>query len=347
MKFGTKAAFMALVRQLQLLTALWESQGNHVNALLTLPKHLKPKVDVFDEVRQQRGNVAVFQWFAYGKQIVGFYKDGLKNVWTNHRQVKKLEPVPVQEMAQTLYQSTVECEAKRGDLVKAGAQLVEPRLFKLSRSEFQLVRRTNRDFYKLFSFGALFLIFMEFTPLLCYVFPEVTPLTCILPMFWKRIYNSRPTPNVEDPEYATKTAYSIPAEHVAPLADALKIKSKNVPAFFYPETVLRRRLQFYCNYLKVDNYYLSGLNGDGNIWSLAPQELVLACLERNLQVDLKKYTEIELKSVKERASEEKAFLDELRLRLFQFIVDFEKANAGYLLSGRSVEAPPREVISWR
>lgn len=59
-------------------------------------------------------------------------------------------------------------------------------LLKISRAEYQLILRTERDFPKLPIFGLLFLLFEEMTPLVCFLVPSLIPSTCILPNLLKK-----------------------------------------------------------------------------------------------------------------------------------------------------------------
>ncbi|OBA20746.1 putative pentamidine resistance factor, mitochondrial precursor [Metschnikowia bicuspidata var. bicuspidata NRRL YB-4993] len=265
-------------------------------------------------------------------------------------------------MAQHLYMNLVENRAEKaattGDVVRAGAAAeacVSPGLLGMSRADFQLLRRTPPDFVKIPAFAVLCAIFMETTPVLCYAFPELTPLTCVLPLLLPRIWRPGPMKDLQAQmtpaeiglvaDYMMKTAYNMPPRHVRLLCAALRLKTKYVPSQMFPEFVLRKRLHDYFNYLTVDNYYLSGMNGDGNVWNLDVQELVLACLERNLVDDCKALVGVlSSGSLESRADA----LDALRLKLVRFIADFSSANVGYLAVGHLLESPDvKTVTKWR
>ena len=95
---------------------------------------------------------------------------------------------------------------------------------------------------------------------------------------------------------------------------------------------------------------MSGLNGDGNMWNLNDQELVLACLERNLiqniVYDTKLFNQIS-DPIQKQMFQDK-YMGKLRVKLFQYLVDFDSFNIGYLAVNHAI---PREeevnVIAWR
>ncbi|SGZ54080.1 CIC11C00000001211 [Sungouiella intermedia] len=264
-------------------------------------------------------------------------------------------------LAQVLYMNFVENRSKNentsSDVIrtdKAVATTVDEGLFLLTRAEFQLLKRTPSDFAKIPMFAVLVAIFMEMTPVLCYTFPEVTPSTCVLPSILPRIWNSKTGKKLRESitaesaapldDYAMKTAYNMPLEHVHLLTGALRLKSKYIPLAMYPESVLRARLQNYYNYLTVDNYYLSGLNGGGNLWGLDISELVLACLERNLVDDIDALVKIQSLGTLE---EKKAEIESLQMKLFQSIANFQNCNIGYLAIGHLLPKPDIGVEKWR
>ncbi|KAK6455841.1 uncharacterized protein RJT20DRAFT_129211 [Scheffersomyces xylosifermentans] len=401
-----KAQFAKEVKQSQVLGSLWrkdqkDEAAHAINAESTLPLDLKPKIEIYEEIRQENADSSTValklkQSYGYGKALMHFYKTGVSNVWRNRKEVKELRKyqfklsdnvnskgkdvdirIPgfsklTSDMAQALYISQIETKTEKdknsGHIIKKSGsvskKLIDTGLFNMSRSQFQLIRRTNSDLSKIPWFLVVLLIFMESTPLVCYAFPQLTPSTCVLPSILPRLWSpgsvdklhkltSKALESKDIADLALRNAYNLPIEEVRLLSTSLRLTSKFIPAYLYGESLLRRRLQEYYNYLKVDNYYLSGLNGEnsGNVWNLSKQELLLACLERNLIRDLKKDVQSyqEIKDEAERSSKEAEFYTKLRLRLFQFIVDFEKYNIGYLGLGhllKDAEAPDT-ILEWR
>ncbi|KAK7678761.1 hypothetical protein QCA50_018196 [Cerrena zonata] len=337
--------------------------------------------------------LSVKQLTAYAKSLLSFYKNGVVNVWKNKSAMNRIKKsdykltghlntkgedadirIPsfaklTSDMAQALYISKVENETvKDGSqtVVKNGQpeRIVDEHMFNITRRDYQLLKRTSIDFIKLPAFAVIIMIFAEVTPILCYWIPEITPLTCVLPSLIPRVWSPKATIQLRDSrleentqhslqDLALKNAYNLPLKDVRLICQALRLVSKYVPISIYPEPVLRRRLQDYYCYLKVDNYYLSGLNGkaSGNIWNLSNQELVLAALERNIILDIesetKRYEELAEETAK--TAEMNKYFDELRLKLLHFIIDFENYNVGYLGVNHLVEDPAdfETVMEWR
>lgn len=340
-----------------------------INAETTLPAPLKSKNETFEEVKvknPEKKGIALkaLQVTAFGKGMFKFYKAGLLNVWNNKREMNRLVnkelvisnqvnnkgksvnlKVPnfsklVYELTQALYMNKIENEqvklVTKGDVIKNDKTEViyDEELFNVSRAQFQLIRRTSEDFIKLPAFAVIVMIFAETTPFLCYAFPQITPLTCVLPSILPRLWDSKSgeliklirfdESKMED--WALETAYNLPYKTLLPLTGQLGLRSKYLPGAWYPESYLRNKLHQYYNYLIVDNYYLSGLNGNGNIWDLSDEELVRASLERCLISDVSAF-------VKELENERAAKLEGLRLKLLRSVVDMDKYNVGYLTVG--------------
>lgn len=388
-----KSVFNQSVRSSQLLLSLWASNpDSQINNVSTLPLPIKLKSDLNKEIAESSGkqgfSLKTAQTFGYAKELVKFYKHGVKLVYGNYKLMRKLRnshykvtnqvsasgttvntkvpsfPVLTKEMSQALYMAFVENRTRientadnvvKHDSGSAALEVYRPKMFNMPRSDFLLFKRTPLDIAKIPTFSVIFIICMEFTPLLCYFFPEITPLTCILPSLRSRLWpkkcseavsNSVPE-NADLEEIANKTAYNLSLEQVRALADALRLKTKYIPTKLFPELVLRDRLQAHYNFLKVDNYYLSGLNGNGNVWNLDKEELLLACLERNLVSDISVISKLEDSTDPDKEEKIKQEIDYLRLQLAQFIVNFEKFNVGYLLLSQRVQKPEMEALEWR
>ena len=392
-KYGSlQKQLLSQINRSPLLQSLWANQnGTAVNSPSTLPLDMRSKDEIYKNVNMQNAGklgieVKAKQGFAYAKELMKFYKHGVSAVWQNNKKVRKLKnegykllglldragkeqgikianlEALTKYMAQAIYMNLMENRAEKdattGDVIRTDRALeacVSPRLFNMSRAEFQMIRRTPRDFMKIPMFAVIFTIFMEMTPVFCYAFPEVTPLTCVLPLILPRIWRSEPLQKLQleiteakigpVDDYVMKTAFNMPLEHVRLVCASLRLKTKYIPNSLFPEFVLRKRLHDHFNYLSVDNYYLSGLNGDGNVWDLSVQELVSACLERNLVPDCKQLVEILSKGPIEKRTDA---LDELRLKLVRFIADFGSANVGYLAVAHLLESPDMKTVrNWR
>ena len=372
--YELSASGAALRRQrTNLVKSIWhgstEKDDVAVNALSTLPIQMKSKAELYEQVRvenpQKSGwGLKLSQTTAYGKAVFRFYKEGVRNVWNNKREMNQLMKTEFKiqnqvdnkgqsvnlkvpsfsklgfELTQALYMNKIENEqirlATKGDVVKNDKVDVvyDEQLFNISRSQFQLINRTLKDFIKLPAFAVIFMIFVEMTPILCYAFPEITPLTCVLPSILPRLWDSKSAAKVRQlrsdeskvEDWALETAYNIPYESLVPLTGQLGLRSKYLPSAFYPESYLRNKLHRYYNYLVVDNYYLSGLNGNGNVWDLTDEELVQASLERCLISDVGAFVKIPPEA---KAAE----LKKLRLKLLRAIIDMDNFSVGYLTVG--------------
>lgn len=381
-----------------LLRSLWKQHlvsGVSVNAVTTLPKDIMPKDEIFkqiaDENPQKLGfSLKVKQTMAYGKTLMGFYKAGVVNVWNNNKEYKKLKTLFKidnqvadkgksiatrvtnfkklnHEMSQMLYMSRIENKTLNDNTSASTVVnhdketvVVDANLFLLARNQYQLINRTPKDFLKLPTFAVIFAICMECTPLLCYAFPEITPLTCILPSILPRLWNPANTEkvssltkellqNTSKDAVASLTAYNLDLELVQSLNKSLNLVSRYIPVTFYPESVLRDRLQNHYNYLMVDNYFLSGLNGGGNVWDLAYPELVIACLERNLISNLKQsVTQFDhIKDETEKLQFQTQHKNELRSKLVRFIMDFDNFNVGYLCLNEHLHpVNSKKLVEW-
>lgn len=369
------------LRRSYLFRAIWERKDlNGSNDTLNAPETLAAEVPerwlVFKRVANENklGNVLrlkLKQWFTYGKEIIKFYKHGGTNIWKNRKQLKHItkekyklggvlntkgQDIEVKlpafneltmEMANRLYLDHVETKAERdnitGDVIRKDNLIKtnSSNFFTLTRHDYQLIKRTSRDIIKLPVFGLIFLVFMECTPLVCYILPEITPLTCILPYFLPKVWNSKSSVKLLEERsdsidswenLALKNAYNLPIDQARLLAKCLRLTSRYIPNFLYPESLVRKRLQQHYCYLCVDNYYLSGQNSEGNVWNLLPQELMSACLERNLISDIGQDLD-HISSIKDEVKRDQLldrYYKTLRVKLMLFIVNFEKFNLGFV-----------------
>lgn len=366
-----------------------EKSDTSINCIESLPLVIRSKNQITQDV-SAAGNrsalgIKLRLGMTYARELARFYKHGVMAVWTNQRHLRLLKrkkyklsgvldrtgtevdiAIPTfkdltKSMAQQVYIRSMEDGAvegaKKDELVRWDASpKVSPRLFSMTRAEYQLLKRTPADFAKIPLFAVIATVFMELTPLVCYVFPELTPLTCILPSILPRIWRPKTRDalrnavekeiadsSVED--FAMKTAFNLPPKTLRALALCLRLKSKYIPTTIFPESILRNRLQSHFLYLLVDNYYLSGLNGGGNLWDLTTQELVLACLERNLIDNTRELVKIMNSAT---THDKQVFLDSLRLKLLLFIANFKASNVGYLAVDHMLPEPESSVMmEWR
>jgi hypothetical protein len=103
--------------------------------------------------------------YRLGKSYLSFYKTGLKNVWFNYKEYRKIK--------ERLGSFPL------NDVVKYGGKDGRPTI---SRREYQLYLRTRHDIGKLIPFGVILAICGEFTPLVVLVLGSaVVPSTCRIP----------------------------------------------------------------------------------------------------------------------------------------------------------------------
>ncbi|MCJ1441140.1 MAG: hypothetical protein MMC23_001626 [Stictis urceolatum] len=102
---------------------------------------------------------SISYYFTLGKSYLTFYKTGARATWTNYRACRSL--------LARLPQGTSPRDAARQGLI--------------TRSEWQLVRRTNADMKLVPVFALVFLVCGEFTPLVVLVLGGVVPRTCRIP----------------------------------------------------------------------------------------------------------------------------------------------------------------------
>ncbi|KAK6200489.1 uncharacterized protein RJT21DRAFT_121401 [Scheffersomyces amazonensis] len=365
--------------------------AEEINAESTYPDVIKSRKDIFEEIKVANSDAGAFslkfkQGLTYAKAIGSFYKEGIKkvgraskerrflinNVSLTNQLNNKNKTVSIKvknfnkltlEMTQALSMENIQTN-QSGSENYVKRKLTDDRLFVLPRVGYQILKRNPSDQIKIPIFAILALIFMESTPILCYYVPEITPRTCVLPSILPALWNTssstaltslrqkRYSPTKYE-DLAHKNAFNLPLDEAQYLAKALRLIPRHIPTFLVPEIYIRRKLKHYHNYLRVDNHYLSGMNGKGscNIWDLSTQELLIACLERNLILDIKKdlaYIE-EGKTVVERQTRSADYFDDLRIRLFKFIIDFHKFNIGYLGVNHLLNSKvdPKIINSWR
>ncbi|OAL71783.1 hypothetical protein A7D00_3813 [Trichophyton violaceum] len=112
-------------------------------------------------------------YFALGKAYLRFYKTGLKNVYGNYK-----ASIPLRK------QLGLPAYIPRSPWTDISASSTAPTTgaSSLTRSDFQLVRRSAYDLRRMIPFGFILLICGEFTPLVVLAIGNlVTPMTCRMP----------------------------------------------------------------------------------------------------------------------------------------------------------------------
>ena len=111
---------------------------------------------------------AIKHYYSMGKAFLGFYKVGVKNIYSNY-----LASRPIQSRIDKTFNSSLIAAAESGTL---------------SRSDFQLLVRNWHDVKRVPVFALVFMICGEFTPLIVIALSNVVPWTCRIP---RQIQNDR------------------------------------------------------------------------------------------------------------------------------------------------------------
>lgn len=321
----TNESFLKALDSNPTLSKLWHAKHqipdpDTINATTTLPIILRTKPAVFEDVKKANPEssgtgLKIKQYIGYAKSIIHFYKVGVQNVWRNKTLVNDIKK-----------KYFVESVEKNGEIIKRrlkngddavnilGAletmevieqetlqSLEKTTVLNLTRSELQTLLRTEEDFFKIPLFAIILLIFAETTPIVCYLFPEIAPSTCVFPGLLKKKFSSsinasakltklrleRYSDYYKKGEIPFQSVHKLPHDELRLLVETQHLKSRYIPASLYPISILRSRLQQHYNKIKVDNYFLiNGLEGN-NVWSLNKSELIRTCLDRGL-IDLSK-----------------------------------------------------------
>lgn len=157
-----------------------------------------------------------------------------------------------------------------------------------NRSEYQLLKRTPKDFIKLPIFSVVFGVFFECTPLIVALFPGIVPSTCLLPFQSRQQLSNREkaidhfkTTREKALQLASKedgvqsistrkplqyrsSTYKLSKEELYQLVRALNLVPKYIPLFIYPTKNLYKRVESCIDYLKADSYMISWSMGDSN-----------------------------------------------------------------------------------
>jgi hypothetical protein len=130
----------------------------------------------------ESGNVPITVRASYfyrlGKSYVTFYKTGVKNIWNNRKEYKKIKarlgPYNFEDAA--LYGGQAVNRSENSNEVNV------EKIPMITRREYQLCLRTKHDLAKLIPFGIVFAICGEFTPLVILALgSSVVPYTCRIP----------------------------------------------------------------------------------------------------------------------------------------------------------------------
>ncbi|KAI8979442.1 LETM1-like protein-domain-containing protein [Mycotypha africana] len=217
----------------------------------------------------------ISQFIQHSKELVRFYKDGLKQIWSNYQLTKEI----------------------RGKLEKDGMD-------SLTRQEFQLLRRSQKDMIKLIPFGFIFMILPESIPLFVIFVPGMIPSTCLKENQIRKqrekldekrqqitkytLMSSKKIEAIKPEDFLSKDKFRKLAIHYGHEFDLQYIMRKNLSAYcrfmglsdFGPAPMLRKRLAKHMNYLDQDDRFLIKEN---SVDTLSPKELCQAVEERGMR----------------------------------------------------------------
>jgi hypothetical protein len=115
-----------------------------------------------------------------GRAFLNFYKVGLKNVYANQKVTRPMRTAL--GLPAFLPTSMPPARGRHGPSSSSTALIAQMDSLKMSRADFQLVRRSAYDIRRMIPFGLILLVCGEFTPLIvALVGNAVTPFVCRLP----------------------------------------------------------------------------------------------------------------------------------------------------------------------
>ncbi|KAK5135136.1 hypothetical protein LTR08_005522 [Meristemomyces frigidus] len=155
-----EATSQAIEREYSAKATLASVESSKPGDLVNPPRSVLPPPLVLPE-RNKSQNVLVY-YFHSGRAYVTFYKEGVKAVWYNYK-------------ASSLLRERITREHGAKDAVEAAAKGL------ITRAEWQILQRNDRDIAKLPVFGVLVLVFGEWLPLLVPFMPGAVPGTCRIP----------------------------------------------------------------------------------------------------------------------------------------------------------------------
>ena len=268
-------------------------QPDHVKSALMIVE-AKAKHDAVNPPRStlppplslpERGSETVFiYYFRIGRAYGTFYKNGVKAVWYNYKAAKLLKERMTKEL---------------------GAKDVTDAVLKslISRSDFQVLARNDRDIGKLPFFGLLVLVFGEWLPLFVPFMPNAVPGTCRIPKqvegmrekaqerrrmsFRQGITepSSEQLPGDERSGGRGDGTSSWPVAFNSDHRDAMLKNLRDDQLHHLSSSLLRRAINKRLQYISQDDLLLLR---DGSAHDLSPDELHIACEERGLDVGGKK-----------------------------------------------------------
>jgi hypothetical protein len=265
--------------------------GSTTSYVATTGKGVNPSASTLpaplDVPEREKGQGLPSYLYKCGKAYLGFYKTGIKNVWYNYKEAKKIQhkvrstqtpqlpPSPSSKKHQNLYTK-----------------------FVLTRAEFQFLRRSQYDTRRVPIFGLLFILAGEYLPLVVIFLTPLVPYTCRIPKQVKRA-REKLEKRREDSFRAVTDGYVPSAKskkgEVRELQELEKgqlthiSRSCGLHAALWdrtrgalpPKSMLTFRVRKWLEYLEKDDALIQR---DGSVRELKGEELRLAAEQRGLNV---------------------------------------------------------------
>jgi len=245
--------------------------------------------------RRQNQSYVSFLWTA-GRAYVGFYKAGIKNIFTNRRVAATLR----HRLNSTQTPQLPPSPNGNHKGLEASSTSDSYNRFVLSRAEFQILRRSRHDMIRVPIFGILFIILGEWLPLVAILFTPVLPYTCRIPRqiegerqvlerrrkrsFRGEIDGNIPTPLTGADKRLVRTMDELSKGQLMHISRSLGLHIRLwdlSKGFLPPVVMLKPMVGRALAYLHQDDALLLR---DGGIHKLTDEEVKIACEERGIDI---------------------------------------------------------------
>ncbi|KAG1053185.1 hypothetical protein G6F43_004723 [Rhizopus delemar] len=230
-----------------------------------------PETKETTAVKQPTSRIS--QFIQQSKELVVFYKNGIKLLWSNHKEAKALQLKVQQED------------------------------YELKRSEFQLIHRSKKDMIKLIPFGFVFCILPESIPLIVIYLPGMVPSTCLKDsqiqkqrekldairqkMTVNVLKSAEQVQGITPEDFLSLSKFQRIAKHYGYDFELSRIDRRHLSAYcrfmglndYGTQGILKRRLDKHMNYIKEDDKFLIREGID----NLDTKELSSAIEERGMR----------------------------------------------------------------
>ncbi|GAA5810287.1 hypothetical protein MFLAVUS_003707 [Mucor flavus] len=205
---------------------------------------------VAEQVVTKAPTSRIGKFIQQSKDLIRFYKDGLKLLWTNNKEAKALK-LKVQNEG-----------------------------YELTRREFQLIHKSKKDMIKLIPFGCVFMILPESIPLLVMYVPGMVPGTCLKDsqiqktrekldkvrqlMSANVLKSAERIEGISPEDFLSLSKFQRIAKHYAYDFDLSRIDRAHLSSYcrfmginrIGTQSILKKRLEDYMNYLDQDDKLL-------------------------------------------------------------------------------------------